>query len=151
MGYTFKALGGNQIHWKECNRMDECLRLVAKLLDGEKMAEVCREFGISRKTGYKISYRYKDIGIEGLQDRSRTPYRYANRLPFQIEKAILSIKQDHPTWGAPNIRDKVVKAYPMIRPPAQSTIHTILDRNDLVKRRRRRRYKAVGTDLAVAA
>ena len=40
--------------WKECNRMDERLRFVAKLLDGEKMSAVCREFGISRKTGYKI-------------------------------------------------------------------------------------------------
>jgi transposase-like protein len=75
--------------WKECNQMDERLRLVAKLLDGEKMAAVCREFGISRKTGYKIFNRYKDIGIEGLQDRSRTPYRYANRLPFQVEKLFL--------------------------------------------------------------
>jgi hypothetical protein len=47
--------------WKECNHMDERLRLVAKLLDGEKMAAVCREFGISRKTGYKIFNRYKNI------------------------------------------------------------------------------------------
>jgi len=124
--------------WKECNFMDERLRLVAKLLDGEKMAAVCREFGISRKTGYKIFNRYKNIGIEGLQDRRRTPYRYANRLPFQVEKTILSLKQDHPTWGAPKIRDKIVKAFPMISPPAQSTIHAVLDRNGLV----RRRYKA---------
>jgi len=52
--------------WKECNHMDERLRLVAKLLEGEKMAAVCREFGISRKTGYKIFNRYKDIGLQGL-------------------------------------------------------------------------------------
>ena len=49
--------------WKECNAMDERLRLVAKLLDGEKMAVMCREFGISRKTGYKIFNRYKDFGM----------------------------------------------------------------------------------------
>ncbi len=103
--------------WKECNYMDERLRLVAKLLDGEKMAAVCREFGISRKTGYKIFNRYKNIGIEGLQDRSRTPYRYANKLPFQVEKTILSIKQEHTNWGAPKIRDKIIKAFPMICPP----------------------------------
>ena len=40
--------------------MDERLRFVARLLEGEKMAELCREFGISRKTGYKIFTRYKD-------------------------------------------------------------------------------------------
>jgi transposase InsO family protein len=132
--------------WKECNQMDEHLRLVAKLLDGEKMAAVCREFGISRKRGYKIYHRYKDIGIERLADRSRTPYRYANRLPFKVEKTILNLKQAYPTWGAPKIRDKIVKAFPMIIHPAQSTIHAVLDRNGLV----RRRHKARGTDLTDA-
>ena len=55
--------------WQECNRMDERLRFVARLLDGDKMAAVCREFGISRKTGYKIFNRYKEVGIQGLEDR----------------------------------------------------------------------------------
>ena len=53
--------------------MDERLRFVAKLLDGEAMTDVCREFGISRKTGYKIFGRYKDHGVEALCDRSRRP------------------------------------------------------------------------------
>ena len=48
--------------WQECNRMDERLKFVARLLDGEKMAALCREFGISRKTGYKIIGRYNDSG-----------------------------------------------------------------------------------------
>ena len=46
--------------------MDERLRFVARLLDGEKMAALCREFDASRKTGYKIFGRYKDCGLEGL-------------------------------------------------------------------------------------
>ena len=49
-----------------------------------KMAGLCREFGISRKTGYKIYTRYKDCGLDGLTDRSRRPYRHANQLPLQI-------------------------------------------------------------------
>ena len=61
--------------WKECNRMDERLRFVARLLDGEKMASLCREFGISRKTGYKIFNRYKDEGLRG-EDRARSSYRH---------------------------------------------------------------------------
>lgn len=133
--------------WRECNRMDERLRFVARLLDGEKMAVVCREFGISRKTGYKLFNRYKDEGLQGLEDRARSPYRHPNRLPFQVEKAILRIKRDHRTWGAPKIREKLIKAYPMIRPPASSTIHAVLDRHGLVKRRKRRRYQAKGTVL----
>ena len=51
--------------WKECNVVEERLRFIARLLDGEKMAGLCREFGIFRKTGYKIFKRYKDCGIDG--------------------------------------------------------------------------------------
>jgi putative transposase len=130
--------------------MDERLRFVAKLLDGEKMSVMCREFGISRKTGYKIFNRYKDIGIRGLEDQARSTYRHPNKTPFQIEKAILRIKQGHKSWGAPKIRDKLIKEYPMIRPSAASTIHAILDRHGLVKRRKRKRYRAQGTDLSHA-
>ena len=71
--------------WKECHVEDERLRFVARLLDGEKMAPLCAEFGISRKTGYKIYDRYKDVGLHGLTDRSRRPYRHANQLPLVIE------------------------------------------------------------------
>ena len=74
--------------------MDERLKFIARLLDGEKMAAVCRQFNISRKTGYKILTRYKGSGLEGLTDRSRRPYRQANQLPFQIEKLIVRLKQE---------------------------------------------------------
>ena len=79
--------------------MDERLRFVARLLDGEKMAALCREFDVSRKTGYKIFPRYKGCGLEGLTDRSRRPYRHANQLPFQIEKLIIQLKRERPSWG----------------------------------------------------
>jgi len=54
--------------WKECKPMDERLKFVARCLDGDKMSSLCREFGISRPTGYKIFNRYKDLGLEGLGD-----------------------------------------------------------------------------------
>ncbi len=130
--------------------MDERLKFVARLLEGEKMAVMCREFGISRVTGYKIFNRYKDCGLEGLNDRSRRPYRHANKLPFQIERTILKIKQEHSSWGAPKIREKLIREYPMIKPPANSTVHALLDRHGLVKRRKRRRYRAEGTPLSDA-
>ncbi len=136
--------------WKECNRMDERLRFVARLLDGEKMAVACREFGISRKTGYKIFARYKEFGVRGLEDRSKSAYRHPNKLPFQIEKAILRIKQEHTSWGAPKIQHKLAKEFSIIKPPAVSTIHAVLDRHGLVKRRKRKRYKAKGTQLSEA-
>ena len=131
----------------ECNALDDRIRFIARLLDGHSMSEVCREFGISRKTGYKIFGRYKDCGIEGLQDRSRRPYRYANQLPFQVERSILQLKRQYPNWGAPKIREKLIREYPMIKPPAKSTVHAVLDRHGLVKRRKSKRYKAQGTTL----
>ncbi|MBG6177006.1 putative transposase [Labrenzia sp. EL_208] len=127
--------------------MDERLRFVACLLEGEKMAPVCREFGISRVTGYKIFERYKECGLDGLNDRSRRPYRQANKLPFQIERSILGLKREYPSWGAPKIRDKLIRQYPMLKAPAISTVHAALDRHGLVQRRKRRRYKARGTEL----
>lgn len=134
--------------WQERNLMDERIKFIARLLDGEKMTSLCREFGISRKTGYKIFHRYKDCGLEGLQDRSRRPYRHANQLPFQVERTILRIKKERPTWGAPKIRAKLIRQYPMIKPPAKSTVHAVLDRHGLVKRRKSRRYRAQGTPLS---
>jgi len=81
--------------------MDERLKFVARLLDGEKMAGLCREFGISRKTGYKIFRRYRDYGLDGLTDRSRRPYRQANQRPFQVESRIVQLQREHPSWGPP--------------------------------------------------
>ena len=133
--------------WNECKPMDERLKFIGRFLSGEKMAPLCREFGISRVTGYKIVNRYKEVGLDALYDRSRAPYRQANRLPYQVERTILGIKKEHSSWGAPKIRDKLVREYPMIPTPAVSTIHAALDRNGLVKRRKRRRYKAQGTPL----
>lgn len=130
--------------------MDERLRFVARLLDGEKMAPLCREFDISRKTGYKIFNRYKDCGLDGLTDRSRRPYRHANQLPFQIETLIVQLKKEKPHWGAPKIRDRLKRRYPDVKCPAISTVHAVLDRQGLVKRRKRRRNRAEGTPLSRA-
>jgi transposase InsO family protein len=135
--------------WKESSVMDERLRFVARLLEGEPMSHLCREFGISRKTGYKIFDRYKDHGLEGLTDRSRRPVRYANQLPHQIETAIVRAKQDKPHWGARKIRELLVRRLAgEVRVPAKSTIHAVLDRHGLVKPAIRRRH-ATGTPLSL--
>ena len=135
--------------WKECSVMDERLRFVARLLDGEAMSEVCRDFGISRKTGYKIFSRYREHGAEALTDRSRRPVRYANQLPSQIESLIVTLKQEKPHWGARKIRELLVRRLAGdIRIPAKSTIHAVLHRHGLVKGLRRPRHRATGTRLS---
>ena len=104
--------------WKECSVTEERLRFVARLLDGEGMSEVCRDFGISRKTGYKIFSRYKDQGLDALTDRSRRPVRYANQLPDQLERLIVDLKRDKPHWGARKIRELLVRKLAERRAPA---------------------------------
>jgi leucine-zipper of insertion element IS481 len=71
--------------WKERSVMEERLQFVTGL---------CREIGISRKTGYKIFDRYQECGLKGLTDRNRPPYRYANQLPFQTENYILNLTRE---------------------------------------------------------
>ncbi|MDQ7774356.1 MAG: IS481 family transposase [Elusimicrobiales bacterium] len=130
--------------------MDERMKFVVRLLDGEKMSDLCREYGISRKTGYKFWNRYHMDGAQAFADRSRRPYRYANRLPVQVEHMILRLKQEKPHWGAPKLRELILRKYPDIKPPAKSTVHAVLDRHGLVTRRGRRRNKAAGTPLSAS-
>ena len=132
--------------------MEERLRFVARLLEGESMSAVCRSFGISRKTGYKIYNRYRAEGVEALCDRSRRPVRYANQLPAPVERLIVSCKREKPHWGARKIRELLVRRLAGdVRIPAKSTVHAVLDRHGLVKRTRQRRNKARGTPLSTGA
>jgi len=129
--------------------MDERMRFVIRLKDGESMASLCREFGISRKTGYKIFERYEECGLEGLSDRVRRPFRYANQLPEQVEAAIVAAKREKPNWGARKIRERLLRRLPhAVKVPAASTVHAVLDRHGLVSRARRPRTRTDGTPLS---
>jgi transposase InsO family protein len=138
--------------WKESSVMDERIRFVIRLKDGESMAALCREFQISRKTGYKIFERYEECGLEGLTDRARRPHRYANQLPEQIEAAIVAARREKPNWGARKIRERLLRRLPSeVKVPARSTIHAILDRHGLVTRAKRSRTRTEGTALSAGA
>src|SRR5580704_2807761 len=88
--------------WKECSVVDERLRFVARLLDGEPMAEVCRSFGISRKTGYKIFSRYREHGLEALSDRAErglpVSIRSDNGVPFASPNALFNLSKLSVWW-----------------------------------------------------
>jgi putative transposase len=137
--------------WKECHVMDERLRFVARRLDGESMTALCAEFGLSRKTGYKLFDRYKDYGAHGLTDRSRRPYRQANQLPLVVETQMVRLKKDYPDWGAPKIREKLRGRCGPLPCPAINTVHAVLDRHGLVQRRTRRRRPLTGTPLSATS
>ena len=106
---------------------EERLRFIARLLEGESMSAVCRSFGISRKTGYKIYNRYKQEGPVALSDRSRRPVRYANQLPEPVERLIVECKREKPHWGARKIRELLVRRLAGdVKVPAKSTVQAVL-------------------------
>ena len=136
--------------WKETSVMDERMRFIGRLLSGEKMAQLCKEFGISRVTGHKLWNRYKQDGSRGIYDRSRAPHKHPNQVPFEVEQLIVRLKKERPKWGAPKIRELVSNKYPSIKLPATSTVHCVLDRHGLVdKQRKRNKYRATATYLSI--
>lgn len=138
--------------WKECDKVSERMNFICRLKNGEKMTDLCREFGISRVTGHKIYSRYKEEGLRSLNDRSKRPWRLARLTPPKIETAILELKSHHPTWGAPKIWAYLERRRKDLKIPARSTVHAILDRHGLVKKRSaRRKYRAEGNDHLVQA
>lgn len=138
--------------WRETTVMEERFRFVTRRLEGESMTALCREFGISRKTGHKIFARYKEHGLEALRDRPRQPRRNVNRLPMPVEALIVTLKREKPHWGARKLRELLARRLgDGIPVPARSTIHAVLDRHGLVEHVRERRPRATGTPLGEAA
>lgn len=135
--------------WKVTDPMEERKKFIRRLLAGDSMAGVCREFGISRKTGHKVYNRFLQRGEAGLADLSRRPKCFANLMDPTVADLILELKSKKPTWGAPKLRELLAKKHPSAKVPAISTIHGLLDRKGLVtKRGRRQKYKATGTYLS---
>jgi transposase InsO family protein len=104
-------------------------------------SELCRRYGVSRKTGYKWLACYAAEGPDGLRDRSHRPHRCPHATPPDIIRAILRLRT-HWRWGAPKLRQLLLADWPAERVPAISTIHRILDRHGRVPRRRRSRRRA---------
>ena len=120
--------------------MDEKMILVAEFLKGTStMSELCRSFGVSRKTGYKWIERYKNGGPGELSDRSRAPHRCPHSLPDEMAQLILAVRKDHPTWGPRKILAWIARKNPETRLPASSTAGDLLKRYGLTRPRRRRR------------
>lgn len=124
--------------WKESCSMDERVHFISRLRDGEGMSELCREFGISRKTGYKFQNRYLNEGPTGLMSRSSRPQNLANSTDLKIRRLILKAKESRPTWGAAKLRVLLTRDNPGIYLPSKNTIHAVLDAEGLVKKRRRK-------------
>lgn len=116
------------------------------------MAELCRRYGVSRKTGYKWLERYRGSGLEGLQDQSRAPHRHPNEVLEEVAEAVLELRRQHPHWGPAKLRARLQREAAEIAWPAASTMGEMLKRAGLsVPRKLRRKATASQSPLRHAA
>jgi transposase InsO family protein len=122
--------------WKNTDAAKERVEFVAEALkDEESFATLCKNYGISRPTGYKWISRFEELGPSGLCELSREPHHCPNRLSDKTRDLLLEIKQAHPSWGPKKIHDYLnLKEAESV--PAASTIGDLLERHNLVKKRK---------------
>jgi putative transposase len=123
--------------WKSVEPMEERTKFLIRAANGEVIAELCREFGISRQTGYRLLRRAKLEGLRAANYLSRRPHRSPKELSGEVVCEIVSIRGAHSSWGARKIR--TILQNRKIEPlPSERSINRILERAGLVEKRRRR-------------
>ena len=131
--------------WRETNVMDQKTEFVLRAVrSGEPFGELCSEFGISRKTGYKWKQRFLQHGLDGLHDQPRRPKSSPNGLSEDVVCRIVRLKQAHPSWGPRKLRDVMLRSGEIREIPSESSFKRVLDKAGLVKRRRRVRQRDAG-------
>lgn len=139
--------------WTRTDAMSERVKFIgAYLQDESSFSELCLDFGVSRKTGYKWVARYESAGLNALAERSRAPHSHARALPESLVQAIVAVRRRHPRWGPRKLRVILGRQQPDRVLPAASTIGDVLKRHGLVgKRRRIRRSDPYGEQLRTYA
>lgn len=128
--------------WKEVKPMDEKILFIADhLRGGRTFVELCRSYGISRKIGYKWVGRYREGGIEALNDRLRRPNRSPQAIPYSVCKEIIAIRtRGRMKPGPKKIQTLLRSQHPEWGIPSKTTIYNIIRREGLVPKRKLRRH-----------
>jgi len=138
--------------WHQTDPVNERLKFVAAVQNGQRtMTELCEEYGISRKTGYKLLGRYSADGAIGLVDRSRAPRSHPNQTSASLEAEILRVRKARPTWGSKKILAVLERDKPAEEWPSRSTVDAILQRAGVVVPRGKRARRQPSAPPVVAA
>jgi transposase InsO family protein len=128
--------------WKESSVLSERIEFIKQAQQADvNFSQLCKTFGVSRKTGYKWLNRFQEEGVIGLADRSRRPIHMPAKTSSEIEKAVLEIRKTHPTWGGRKIYARLKKLEHEYV-PCPSTITAILHRNECIDPKESRKRKA---------
>lgn len=118
--------------WKESSAMSQRVEFVEEALqETANIRALCREYGITPRTGYKWIQRYKEQGARGLYERSRCPKHSPQKSSSEVEEAVLRVRSTHPAWGGRKIRWQLAREGIQVI-PAASTITAILHRHDKI-------------------
>ena len=102
MGLEFLSpKGGRKMPWRVKDVMEQRMEFVIRAVQGrEPLSGLCREYGISRPTGYLWTRRYREVGsVQGLGERSRRPQNSPGRTPSEMEERVVALRRQH-GWGA---------------------------------------------------
>lgn len=120
--------------WQETDVSQERIRFVVLASRAEQtVAELCREFGISRQTGHTWLKRYQEAGVSGIYERSRKPQHSPKQISQEIVNAVVALRHRWPDWGALKLHHKLAEQHPEWAKTGVSTVHRILLRNQLVE------------------
>lgn len=119
--------------WKEITLTNQRQAFVEQACqEGANISQICRTFGISRKTGYKWLKRYQVAGLSGLTEQSRRPHHSPQQTPADVEALLLRARQAHPQWGARKLKAWLEQRGLGDELPALSTITSILHRAGVI-------------------
>src|SRR5262245_40199858 len=109
--------------WHETHVMDERMSFIVDWQrDEQSVAALCRQYGVSRKTGYKWIGRYRASGVDGLKDHSSAAHCHPNQVVASAIDAVIAVRAKHPSWGPKKIKAWLSAKRPQTIWPAQSTI-----------------------------
>lgn len=126
--------------WRNYDIDEQKMLFIADWLKQEiTMADLCRCYSISRKTGYKLIKSYNELGQDAFKEKSRARHIIGNQTSKEVEDTLLKVKNKYLYFGPKKIRLWLEKHFPSQRWPAVSTIGEILKKHDLVRPRKYRR------------
>jgi len=125
--------------WKTKGKIEQRLDLVRLMAAGKlTVSELCRQFSVSRQTGYKWRKRFVLHRLGGLRDKSRRPLLFAVQTPFRWLRRVRQFRGRRPTWGARKLRVELSRRFGRRGVPSVATISRWLKRWGLSRGRRRR-------------
>ena len=129
--------------WKETRKMDQRIEFAMRAINCSNFRDLCREYGISAKTGYKWRERFLEKGMAGMEELSRRPHSHSKELSESVVCDIVGLKWAHPHWGPRKIRELYRRKHPGDL-PSESSFKRVLERAGLTRPRKRRRAREGG-------